>query len=121
MSSKKSTAPLSCGIHDRIMVSDNANLKLVVSSVQIGEPSPDPTATSTAGVVRVEVKHGGEPLAGATAVATSRHMQGSVAGITVEDGVVELNKLPSGEFEIAVYYVSDVPVNIDAVSVELGH
>jgi hypothetical protein len=48
-------------------------------------------------------------------------MQGSVAGITVEDGVVELNKLPSGEFEIAVYYVSDVPVNIDAVSVELGH
>jgi len=76
---------------------------------------------STTGAVRGQIldKDSGEPIIGATVVATSPALQGTQASISEEDGGYYLPNLPSGMYIITVYHL-DAEFSRDNVLVQLG-
>ncbi|HUH04601.1 MAG TPA: carboxypeptidase-like regulatory domain-containing protein, partial [Kofleriaceae bacterium] len=77
--------------------------------------------TSTTGAVRGVVKDAstGEPIVGATVVATSRALQGQQAEITDGSGSYTLANLPPGTYEVTVYF-SDARFSRSNVLIRLG-
>ncbi len=92
---------------------------LVLAAVLVVAPAAAQDATTGAirGVVRDSAT--GEPLAGATLVATSAALTGEQAVITDDAGAYVFTGLPPGTYELTVYY-SDVTLKRGAVEVAAG-
>jgi outer membrane receptor protein involved in Fe transport len=77
--------------------------------------------TSTTGAVRGIVKDAatGEPVVGATVVATSPALQGQQAEITDGSGSYNLSNLPPGTYEVTVYF-SEARFSRSNVLIRLG-
>jgi hypothetical protein len=79
----------------------------VLPSIPVGVRFED-DEPSIGAIVGVVLDMGEEPIAGATLVATSKSLEGTMVAISEDDGSYIIDDLPPDDYLVTLYYVDEV-------------